>query len=117
MAAMSPAIWYKVEQFRPADWAALFGRVAPLVWRRLRQFLFCRWARRRPEANVLGVEISIPALRRAGRKLERAGLDNVRLIQADAAAVLRALCEPAALAAVVINFPDPWPKKDHDARR
>jgi tRNA (guanine-N7-)-methyltransferase len=120
MAAMSPAIWYKVEQLPwPADWAALFGRAAPLVMEiGFGSGLFLAdWARRRPETNVLGVEISIPALRRAGRKLERAGLYNVRLMQADAAAVLRALCEPAALAAVVINFPDPWPKKDHGARR
>ena len=120
MAAMSPAIWYKVEQLPwPADWAALFGRAAPLVMEiGFGSGLFLAdWARRQPETNVLGVEISIPALRRAGRKLERAGLYNVRLMQADAAAVLRALCEPAALAAVVINFPDPWPKKDHGARR
>ena len=32
MAIMSPAIWYKVEQLPwPADWAALFGRAAPLL--------------------------------------------------------------------------------------
>jgi tRNA (guanine-N7-)-methyltransferase len=117
---MSPAIWYKVEQLPwPADWAALFGRAAPLLLEiGFGSGLFLAdWARRRPEANLLGVEISIPALRRAGRKLERAGLGNVRLLQADAAAVLRALCRPGGLAAVVINFPDPWPKKDHGARR
>lgn len=120
MAGMSPAIWYKVEQLPwPADWAALFGRAAPLVMEiGFGSGLFLAdMARRRPEANVLGVEISIPALRRAGGKLERAGLGNVRLIQAEAAAVLRALCAPADLTAVVINFPDPWPKKDHGARR
>ena len=117
---MSPAIWFKVEQLPwPADWAALFGRAAPLVMEiGFGSGLFLAdWARRRPEANVLGVEISIPALRRAGRKLERAGLTNVRLLQADAAAVLRALCQPTGLAEVVINFPDPWPKKGHGARR
>jgi tRNA (guanine-N7-)-methyltransferase len=120
MAIMSPAIWYKVEQLPwPADWAALFGRAAPLLMEiGFGSGLFLTdLARRRPEVNVLGVEISVPALRRAGRKLERAGLGNVRLIQADAAAVLRALCLPASLSAVVINFPDPWPKKGHDARR
>ncbi len=117
---MSPAIWYKVEQLPwPADWAALFGRAAPLVMEiGFGSGLFLAdLARRRPEANLLGVEISIPALRRAGSKLERAGLGNVRLIQADAAAVLRALCAPGDLTAAVINFPDPWPKKHHGARR
>ena len=117
---MSPAIWYKVAQLPwPADWAALFGRAAPLVMEigfGSGQFL-ADLARRRPEVNVLGVEISVPALRRAGRKLEKGGLSNVRLIQDDAAAVLLVLCAPADLSAVVINFPDPWPKKGHGERR
>ena len=120
MATMSPAIWFKVEQLPwPADWSGLFGRAAPLLMEiGFGSGLFLAdWARRRPEANILGVEISIPALRRAGRKLERTGLNNVRLLQADAAAVLRALCQPGDLAEVVINFPDPWPKKDQLARR
>ncbi len=120
MAGMSPAIWYKVEQLPwPADWAALFGRAAPLVMEiGFGSGLFLAdLARRRPESNLLGVEISVPALRRAGHKLERAGLGNVRLIQGGAAAVLRALCRPGSLSAVVINFPDPWPKKGNDERR
>ncbi len=74
-------------------------------------------ARTRPEANVLGVEVSIPALRRAGHKAAQQRLDNVRLLQAEAKAVLLALCRPADLAAVIINFPDPWPKKGHSHRR
>lgn len=117
---MSPAIWSKIEQLPwPADWPALFGRAAPLVMEigfGSGQYLVAL-AERRPEANLIGVEISVPALRRAGRKLERRGLAHVRLIQGDANAALRALCAPASLAAVVINFPDPWPKLDHDARR
>ena len=71
---MSPAIWYKVEQLPwPADWAALFGRAAPLIMEiGFGSGLFLAdLARRRPEANLLGVEISVPALRRAGHKLER----------------------------------------------
>ena len=120
IAAMSPAIWSKIEQLSwPADWPALFGRDAPLLMEigfGSGQYLI-ELAGRRPEANVIGVEISVPALRRAGRKLERRGLNHVCLIQGDANAVLRALCAPGSLAAVVINFPDPWPKLDHDARR
>ncbi len=120
IAAMSPAIWSKIEQLPwPADWPALFGRDAPLVMEigfGSGQYLVAL-AARRPEANILGVEISVPALRRAGRKLERRDLSHVRLIQGDASAVLWALCAPGSLAAVVINFPDPWPKQGHDARR
>ena len=117
---MSAAIWHKLEELPwPADWPALFGRAAPLVM----DIGFgsghslVELAVRRPDVNLIGVEISVPALRRAGRKLERRDLAHVRLIQGDAAAALRALCRPGDLAAVVINFPDPWPKQDHGARR
>lgn len=120
IATMSPAIWYKVEQLPwPVDWTALFGRAAPLVMEigfGSGQYLV-DLALGLAEANILGVEISVPALRRAGRKLERRGLTTVRLVQGDAYAVLQALCAPASLSAVVVNFPDPWPKQGHDARR
>ena len=59
----------------PADWRRLFGRSAPLeveigfgsgaYLRRL--------AAGRPNHNFLGVEISLPSLRRARRKLRRQG--------------------------------------------
>ena len=112
--------WHKVEQLPwPADWAALFGRAAPLVVEiGFGSGLFLvDLARRRPEANVLGLEISLPSLRNAGRKVRGAGLGNVQLMQADASSALQALCEPGSMAAVIINFPDPWPKKDQLGRR
>lgn len=112
--------WHKVEQLPwPADWAALFGRAALLVVEiGFGSGLFLvDLARRRPEANVLGLEISLPSLRNAGRKVRVAGLSNVRLMQADAPAALQALCAPGSVAEVIINFPDPWPKKDQLGRR
>ena len=112
--------WHKVEQLPwPADWAALFGRAAPLVVEiGFGSGLFLvDLARRRPVANVLGLEISLPSLRNAGRKVRHAGLSNVQLMQADAPSALQALCEPGSVATVIINFPDPWPKKDQLGRR
>ncbi len=112
--------WHKVEQLPwPADWAALFGRAAPLVVEiGFGSGLFLvDLARRRAEANVLGLEISLPSLRNAGRKVRQAGLGNVQLMQADAPSALQALCRPGSVAEVIINFPDPWPKKDQLGRR
>ncbi len=120
IALMSWTGWYKVEQLPwPADWAARFGRTAPLVVEiGFGSGLFLvDLARRRPEANVLGLEISIPAVRHAGRKVQRGGLSNIVLMQASAPAALQALCRPGSVAAVIINFPDPWPKKDQLGRR
>lgn len=117
---MSSWDWYKVEQLSwPANWAALFGRRAPLVMEiGFGSGLFLvDLARRLPDTNVLGIEISIPSIRNAARKVSRAGLANVRLMQADAGSALHVLCEPGTVEQVFINFPDPWPKKNHAGRR
>jgi tRNA (guanine-N7-)-methyltransferase len=117
---MSSWDWYKVEQLPwPVNWAALFGRRARLVMEiGFGSGLFLvDLARRLPDANVLGLEISIPSLRSAARKVSRAGLTNVRLMQADANSTLHVLCEPGSIEQVYINFPDPWPKKNHAGRR
>lgn len=117
---MSVQEWYKVEQLPwPADWAALFGRDAPLVMEiGFGSGLFLvELARRLPQANVIGLEISIPSLRNAVHKVRRLGLTNVCLLQADARSALQVLCEPGSIVGVFINFPDPWPKKDHLGRR
>lgn len=117
---MPAANWYTVERLSwPTDWATLFGRAAPLVVEiGFGSGLFlAHLARARPEANVLGVEISVPALRNAAHKVERGKLDNVQLLHAAAEAVFRALFRPASVDAVIVNFPDPWPKKGHHARR
>jgi tRNA (guanine-N7-)-methyltransferase len=103
----------------PAGWAQIFGREAPLIVEICfgnGQFL-AYLARRHPEANVLGMDISLPSLRRAERRVRRAGLDNVRLLNCDAQYGLWALIRPELLQAVHINFPDPWPKAAHHHRR
>jgi len=112
--------WHKVEQLPwPADWPALFGRAAPLVVEiGFGSGLFLvDLARRQPATNVLGLEISLPSLRNAGRKVRQVGLSNVQLMQADAPSALQALCLPGSVAEIIINFPDPWPKKDQLGRR
>lgn len=117
---MTSFVWYKIEQLPwPADWAAIFGRRGPLVVEigfGSGQFL-ANLARTQTGANVLGLEISIPSLRNAGRKVQRERLSNVFLMQASAPAALQALCEPECVDRVIINFPDPWPKKDQLGRR
>lgn len=117
---MQALAWYSVEQLPwPVDWAAEFGREASLLLEigfGSGQFL-TGMARREPEANILGVEISLPSLRHAARKVERGDLGNVRLLHASAQAALTLLCAPETLSHVTINYPDPWPKKAHANRR
>ncbi len=120
MRQVESSTWYKVEQLDwPVDWVARFGRSGPLVIEiGFGSGLFlAALARNRPEANIIGIEISVPSLRNAARKIQRAGLENVILIQSDARSALQVLCVPDSVERVFINYPDPWPKKDHSSRR
>jgi tRNA (guanine-N7-)-methyltransferase len=103
----------------PVNWDGIFAQEAPLLLEigfGGGHFLV-DLAQKRPSANVLGVEISLPALDRAQRKIKTARLGNVRLLQSDARYLLQALCAPESLAEVYINFPDPWPKARQLHRR
>ncbi len=103
----------------PADWTAVFNREAPLLIEigfGGGHFLV-DLAQKRPSANALGVEISLPALDKAQRKVQTAGLSNVRVLQSDARYLLQVLCAPESIAEITINFPDPWPKARQLHRR
>lgn len=116
---MSSPVLYEETLAWPADWTAVFRREAPLLLEigfGSGHFLV-DLARKRPSANVLGVEIAIPSLRRAARKVQHAGLSNVRLLQSNAWYVLWALTAPNLIHETYINFPDPWPKSGHHHRR
>lgn len=96
----------------------VFGRRAPLVLevgsgdgRQVASL-----AAAHPEQDHLAVEVYRPGVGRLLRRLEAAGLDNVRVVCADVNELLPAL-PPAALDAVHCFFPDPWPKKRHHKRR
>jgi tRNA (guanine-N7-)-methyltransferase len=65
----------------------------------------------------LGVEYSGKRVLKTARRLARTELRNVRLMLATAEDVIREILPPGSLAAVWINFPDPWPKKRHHKRR
>ncbi|MGH8363385.1 MAG: tRNA (guanosine(46)-N7)-methyltransferase TrmB [Gammaproteobacteria bacterium] len=74
-------------------------------------------ARAHPEEDFLGVEVHRPGIGRLLLALEAEQLSNVRVICADAVDVLQRCVPDASLDAVLIYFPDPWPKKRHHKRR
>lgn len=103
----------------PADWSAIFGREAPLLLEigfGNGQFLL-GLAASRPEANLIGLEISRPSLQKAANKIANRRLAHVRLLAGAAFDSLWTLFRPGQIEAVYINFPDPWPKKGHHHRR
>ncbi|PIE81033.1 MAG: tRNA (guanosine(46)-N7)-methyltransferase TrmB [Chloroflexi bacterium] len=103
----------------PTDWTAVFQCQAPLIMEigfGGADFLV-DLAQKRQDAHVVGIELSLPSLRKAEKKVRDAGLENVRIVAGDAVLVLWALCQTDSLAEVYINFPDPWPKERHHNRR
>jgi tRNA (guanine-N7-)-methyltransferase len=103
----------------PINWRALFGRDA----HRTLEIGFgdghnlTELAGRHPERDYLGCEVHRPGVGRLLLGIEELDLANVRIVPDDALPVLRERIEDASLDAILIYFPDPWPKKRHHKRR
>ena len=70
-----------------------------------------------PECDFLAVEVHAPGVGSLLRRIDQLGLTNLRVIQHDAAEVVREMIAPGALAGIHVFFPDPWPKRRHHKRR
>lgn len=70
-----------------------------------------------PESEFIGVEVSFKRALKMARKVARAGLPNVRLVEARAERAIQLLSPPGGLSAIWVNFSDPWPKSRHAHRR
>jgi len=104
---------------RPADFAAAFGRQAPLIAEIGSGMgeTTVQIAVENPGNDYVAIEVHAPGVGSLLRQVEEAGLANVRVIQHDAVDVLRDMVLPDSLAGVHVFFPDPWPKKRHHKRR
>jgi tRNA (guanine-N7-)-methyltransferase len=71
----------------------------------------------RPQANVLALEVYQPAIARMLSQLARTGLDNVRIVEADAVAAMEYLVRAGSVDEIWLFFPDPWHKARHHKRR
>ena len=74
-------------------------------------------ARQRPERNYLAIDIYNQGCLKTCRRVETAGLTNVRVLRLEARYLLERFLPTGSLVAVYINCPDPWPKKRHRRRR
>jgi tRNA (guanine-N7-)-methyltransferase len=103
----------------PLDLDALFGRSAP----RTLEIGFgngdnlAELAARHPERDYLGVEVHDPGVGHLLLRMEREGLENIRIAHHDAVEVIDRWLPPASIDEALIFFPDPWHKKRHHKRR
>ncbi|MFO1399364.1 MAG: tRNA (guanosine(46)-N7)-methyltransferase TrmB [Burkholderiales bacterium] len=103
----------------PLDFAAVFGRRAPVVL----EIGFgmgettAAIAQAQPDHDFVGIEVHAPGVGALLKRIEQSGLTNVRVIRHDAVEVVAHMIPPASLAGIHVYFPDPWPKKRHHKRR
>jgi tRNA (guanine-N7-)-methyltransferase len=71
----------------------------------------------RPEANLLAIEVYQPAIARMLVHLAKRGLDNVRIVEANAVAAMEHLLSARSVNEIWLFFPDPWHKARHHKRR
>lgn len=101
------------------DIDVLFGRHAP----RALEIGFgmgdalAAMAQANPEQDYLGIEVHRPGVGSLLRQIEQQGLNNVRVMCADAVQVLEQHITDRSFDAIHLFFPDPWPKRRHHKRR
>ena len=101
------------------DWAAAFGRRAPLIVEigSGTGHALAAVAAAHPAHNVVAFEVYRPAVASAMARVSREGLGNVRFVVADGAEGLRRLFSPQSIGDLLVFFPDPWHKARHHKRR
>ena len=73
--------------------------------------------RRYPDRLVLGSDVMLGRLRRLNRKVEKQGLDNVRLLRAASLELVSFQLPPQSVDRIHLLCPDPWPKDRHQVKR
>ena len=70
-----------------------------------------------PDKNYIGIEVHKPGIGKLLGEIRNRSLENLRIIEGDAAPVLSNMIADASVSAFHVFFPDPWPKKRHHKRR
>ncbi|GAB4074948.1 tRNA (guanosine(46)-N7)-methyltransferase TrmB [Barrientosiimonas marina] len=99
-------------------WQTQFGNDRPIhleIGTGKGQFI-ATMASQYPEINFIGIDQGKSIIATAGSKVRDAGCENVLLILTNAT-VLDDLFTENEIAAIYLNFSDPWPKKRHAKRR
>ncbi len=104
---------------QPLDVTAIFGNNQPLALEigcGTGHFILER-ALAQPQTNFLAIDIYNKGCLKTCKKIDKAGVQNVRIMRVEARWLLDKGLQPESLSAVYINCPDPWPKKRHWSRR
>lgn len=70
-----------------------------------------------PDLNFVALDFYNKGCIKTCKRVDKAGLSNVRVLRAEARSFIEACITTEALRMIVINCPDPWPKLRHRKRR
>lgn len=101
------------------DWQQVFGNHNPValeIGSGMGDFV-AQMAVLHPDWNFVAIDYYNKGCLKTCKRIDKAGLDNVRVVRDEARAFLERCIPPKSLRAVIINCPDPWPKQRHRKRR
>lgn len=101
------------------DWQQVFGNHNPValeIGSGMGDFV-AQMAVLHPDWNFIAIDYYNKGCLKTCKRIDKAGLDNVRVVRDEARAFLERCITPKSLRAVIINCPDPWPKQRHRKRR
>ena len=101
------------------DWSQIFGNQNPValeIGSGMGDFV-AQMAVLHPDWNFIAIDYYNKGCLKTCKRIDKAGLDNVRVVRDEARAFLERCIPPESLRAVIINCPDPWPKQRHRKRR
>lgn len=70
-----------------------------------------------PDLNFIALDFYNKGCIKTCKRIDKSGLNNIRVLRAEARSFIDACIPAGALQKVIINCPDPWPKLRHRKRR
>ena len=107
------------EKYTPVVFSEYFGNTHPVeieIGCGKGKFLVAR-AIENPGTNFLGIDRVSKFMNTGKMRAQKRALPNIRFLRAEARAFLTGAIAPASVSIFHIYFPDPWPKRRHQARR
>lgn len=100
-------------------WSEIFGNGNPLALEigcGVGDFIV-QMAAMHPDINFIALDFYNKGCIKTCKRVDKAGITNVRVLRAEARSFIEACIPLGALKMVIINCPDPWPKLRHRKRR
>lgn len=107
------------EEETAPKWGDIFGNNHPLALEigcGVGDFM-AQMAAQHPDWNFIALDFYNKGCLKTCKRIDKAGLSNVRIVRAEARSFINECILPGSLRAVIINCPDPWPKLRHRKRR